>query len=201
MSERVRIGVVIGSTRPNRAGEKVARWFHGLAAARPELDAALLDLRDVPLPLYDEPKPPVVAEQAYASEVARRWVATVAGLDGVVLVTPEYNHSFPAALKNALDWVYAGWVGKPMACVSYGGLGGGIRAVQQLRQVAVELQMVPLRDEVNISAVFRAFDDDGQPLDPALAVRAAVLLDQLEWWARALRDARAARPMPERRRR
>jgi NAD(P)H-dependent FMN reductase len=187
---RLRIGVILGSTREGRQGERVARWVLGLAQARPALEVELLDLKDFPLPFYPYPAPTLRMESQYADPVQRAWVEAVGRQDGFVAVTPEYNHGPSAVLKNALDFAYAGWNRKPMAFVSYGGSGGGIRAVQQLRQVAVELQLAPLRDEVNIPFVHRAFDPEGGLADPAHGKRAAALLDGLTWWAGALRAGR-----------
>jgi NAD(P)H-dependent FMN reductase len=193
---RLRLAVIVGSTRQGRTGEVIARWFAGLASAHEAFSVRLLDLRDFPMTFYDEPVPTRSAEVAYQGEAQRRWVAEVTAADAFAIVTPEYNHSFPAVLKNALDHAYAGWNGKPVGFVSYGGLGGGIRAVEQLRLVAIELQLAPVRDEVNVPRAAGAFDEAGRPRDPLLERRAAGLLDQLAWWGHALRDARRARPMP-----
>ena len=195
MVERLRLGIVTGSTREGRTGEVVARWFRGVAEARPALDVIGADLRDYPLPFYDARLPARVAEKSYALEPQRRWVELVGSLDAFVIVTPEYNHAYPAVLKNALDHVYAGWNAKPVGFVSYGGTAGGVRAVEQLRLVAIELQMAPVRDEVNIPLAAVAFGEDGTPKDPLHRKRAETLLDQLTWWGEALRDARRARPL------
>jgi NAD(P)H-dependent FMN reductase len=191
-----RIGVIIASTRQGRLGEKVARWFVGLAEQHPQIEPVLLDLRDFPIPFYDEPRGTRAAESAWPNEAARRWVAAISPLDGFVIVTPEYNHSFPASLKNALDHAYAGWNAKPLGFVSYGGGAGGARAVEQLRLVAVELQMAPVRDEVNIAFAGRSLDAQGAPTDPFHAMRAQALLGQMAWWAQALAEARAKSPPP-----
>jgi NAD(P)H-dependent FMN reductase len=195
MDRRLRIGVVIGSTRQERRGEAIAGWFMELARARPELEVVPLDLREFALPLYDAAKPPRVSE-SYPLEVQNRWIAALAGLDGFVFVTPEYNHGYPAALKNALDYAFTPWLGRPVGFVSYGGISGGTRAVQQLRQVAIELQMAPLRDEVNIALPLRPLDERGRPNDPLFTQRANTLLDSLTWWGAALAEARARSPMP-----
>jgi NAD(P)H-dependent FMN reductase len=196
MDERLRIGVITASTRDGRQGEAVARWFRGLAAARSELEVVELDLKAIDLPLYTDRLHPKVAEAGYTGAAARRWVELVGGCDGFVIVTPEYNHGYPAPLKNALDHVYAGWNGKPLGFVSYGGSAGGVRAVQQLRQVAVELQLAPVRDEVNIPFIGRALDETGAPKDPHHVARAQALLDQLAWWGETLRQGRRRAPFP-----
>ncbi len=196
MNERLRIGIIIGSVREGRRGEGIARWFAGLAGARADVEPVVLDLKEFPLPDYQERTGARMAEAGYTREVQQRWVAAVSPLDGYVLVAPEYNHGYTAPLKNALDHVFAGWRGKPMAFVSYGGIAGGARSVQQLRQVAIELQCAPLRDEVNIPLVYETLDASGAPRDPYYTARAGALLDALVWWARALGEAREKAPMP-----
>jgi len=191
MTATARIGIILGSTRQGRVGERVAAWINALARARDDIDVELLDLLDYPLGFYAHPAPPMQAERSYAGDVEKRWWERVNEKDGFVIVTPEYNHGYPAVLKNALDYGYVAWNKKPVAFVSYGGAAGGVRAVQQLRQVAIELQMAPLRDEVNIPLAFKAFNEKGEPIDNRLAPRAATMLRQLVWWARVLRDGRA----------
>lgn len=177
-------------------GEAVARWFSGLAAQRAGLEVVPLDLKELALPIYADRRHPKAAEADYAGEAARRWVELVRGCDAFAVVTPEYNHGYPPSLKNALDHVYAGWNGKPVGFVSYGGSSGGVRAVEQLRLVAVELQLAPVRDEVNIPFIGRALDDHGAPRDLHHAARAEALLDQLVWWGETLREGRRRAPFP-----
>lgn len=179
--------IIVGSVREGRRGEPVARWFADIASARDDLTCEVADLKELALPLLIAPKSPSSGE--YGPEQTR-WAERVAGADGYVLVTPEYNHGYPPALKNALDLVYAEWNRKPMGCVSYGGASGGVRAVQQLRQVAVELQMAPVRANVAIPRVFRRIGDDGRFDGEEFADSAAGLLDELVWWSRALASAR-----------
>ena len=183
-----RIFVILGSTREGRIGEKVARWLMRQLESRTEADFELIDLREYPLPIYegpsgDGPNPDV-----------RRWADKVAVADGYVVVTPEYNHGYPAALKSALDHAYSEWNRKPVAFVSYGGHAAGYRAVEQLRQVAVELQMVPIREQVGIQAPWAAFDEDGELTRPGAAEAVRPMVDDLLWWARALQHARVADP-------
>jgi NAD(P)H-dependent FMN reductase len=190
----LRIGVILASVREGRRGEAFARWIHGLIAERPGVVAELLDLRDWPLPPYALRDTPNVAEKAYAAgSLEARWRDAVAALDGYAVVTPEYNHGYPGQLKNALDAVYGPWGHKPVAFVSYGGFAAGARAVEQLRLVAIELRMVPVRDEVNVRLVGYTADDRGNPADPIYARKAKAAIDDLLWWARATRDARAPR--------
>jgi NAD(P)H-dependent FMN reductase len=191
----VRIGVILASVRESRRGEAFARWILGLAAQRPEVEVELLDLREWPLPPYAHRDSAGVAERSYApGSLERRWADRIAALDGFVVVTPEYNHSFPGALKNALDAVYAPWNHKPIAFVSYGGFAAGARAVEQLRLVVVELRMVPVRDEVNLRLPGYAADERGEPADPLYARKAKAALDDLLWWARVAKDGRERRP-------
>jgi NAD(P)H-dependent FMN reductase len=191
MSEPLQVLVVLGSTRPSREGEKVARAIHAAAAARADLRAELVDLRDWPLPFFDEPKPLAAAPPGL--ELARRWGEKVAGADAFVLVTPEYNHGYPAVLKNALDYAWREWARKPVAFASYsGGAAAGLRAVEQLRQVVVELQMAPLREQVSVARVWQAFEADGRPKDPAFEKAAGRMYEELAWWGLALRAARRA---------
>ncbi|PTT84196.1 FMN reductase, partial [Pelomonas sp. HMWF004] len=141
------IGIVIGSTREGRFGDKPAGWIHQLAAQRPDLAVELIDLRDHPLPFFNEPASP--AWGPVQNEAARHWASKLATLDGLIVVTPEYNHGAPAVLKNAFDYAYKEFSRKPIAFVGYGGVGAA-RAVEQLRLVAVELQLAPLRNAVHI---------------------------------------------------
>jgi len=192
----LRMGVILASVREGRRGEAFARWILKLIAERPGVEPVLLDLRDHPLPAYVYPKTPTFIEGAYPDELPNRWARTVAALDGYVIVTPEYNHGYPGQLKNALDHVLKGWWYKPVGFVSYGGTGNGVRAVEQLRNVAVELRMVPVKGEVNIRLVDLATGENGEPTDPRYPRLAAAMLDQLLWWARAARQARSAEPPP-----
>jgi NAD(P)H-dependent FMN reductase len=195
-SSPLRLGIIIASVRRNRRGEGIGKWFHRLAAAREGVDPVLLDLVDYRLPDFEAPTGARAAEASYELDAQRRWVAAVSPLDAFAVVTPEYNHGYPASLKNALDHVHAGWRGKPMGFVSYGGISGGTRCVQQLRLVAVELACAPLREEVNIPLVYESLDDQGAPRDPYYVARAGALLDALLWWGHALRDARVRAPLP-----
>jgi NAD(P)H-dependent FMN reductase len=188
------IHVVIGSTRQGRFGETVGRWFAGIAARRADLSTEVVDLMEWDLPFLSTPVPPMMAPPS--DELGRRWAAKVAAADGYVLVTPEYNHGYPAALKNALDHVFSPWNRKPVAFVGYGGPGGGLRAVEQLRQVVVELEMVPLRQQVAVRGAYAAFDAAGQPHDASHAADAERVLDELAWWAAALKTAREVPEAP-----
>jgi NAD(P)H-dependent FMN reductase len=184
------IGIVIGSTRPNRFGDKAAAWVHGIARNRDDLAFEVIDLRDYRLPLFDEPGSPAWVPPK--NEVALRWAGKLTGLDGFILVTPEYNHGISGVLKNALDYAYKEFVRKPVAFAGYGGVGGA-RAVEQLRLVAAELQMVSVRNAVHIGGSdFLGLLQQGKSFDafPHLAQAAAAMLEELAWWAKALKIAR-----------
>jgi NAD(P)H-dependent FMN reductase len=169
----IRLTVVIGSVREGRFGPVVARWFADRARRRPELSVDVVDLLDTELDTFAE---------------------RIGTADAVVVVTPEYNHSFPGPLKTAIDAATGRWRDKPVGFVSYGGLSGGLRAVEQLRPVLAELHALGLRDTVSFHGASAAFDDDGRPRDDAAGLAATVLLDALEWWARTMLRARDERP-------
>ncbi|CAA9489258.1 MAG: hypothetical protein AVDCRST_MAG69-1243 [uncultured Solirubrobacteraceae bacterium] len=188
------IQIVIGSTRERRFGASVAHWFADIAASREDMDSEVVDLADWRLPLVSSPVPPAMAPPQ--DPLLQRWAAKVAAADGYVLVTPEYNHGYPAVLKNALDVVFTPWNRKPVSFVSYGSAGGGLRAVEQLRLVSIELEMVPLRQQVAIPRVYAALDDSGRPRDAHHADDARRVLDEMAWWSAALRVARDRLQVP-----
>lgn len=180
--QRLRLALIVGSTREGRFGPVVARWFEGRVRSRDDYDVDLIDLADERLPDRLSSNPP----SAVAAVGARLAVA-----DAVVIVTPEYNHSVPGSLKSAIDWYSAEWQAKPVGFVSYGGMSGGLRAVEHLRQIFAELHAVTIRDTVSFHGAAWQFEADGEPKAPDQSAGAAArLLDQLAWWARALRDAR-----------
>lgn len=185
-----RLHVVLCSTRPGRVGATVARWFHGLSVEHGKFDPVeLVDLAEFGLPVYDEPRHPVL--QQYEHEHTRRWSASVAAADAFVFVAPEYNYGPTPALLNALDYVYKEWNYKPAAFVSYGGISGGIRAVQATKQTLATLKMVPLVEAVVIPMVAQQLGENKQfkPSD-AHASSAKAMLDELLRWAEALKPMR-----------
>jgi NAD(P)H-dependent FMN reductase len=184
------IQIVIGSTREQRRGPAIARWFADIAAMRDDITSELLDLAEFELPFLSGATPPLNPESRDGA--ARGWAAKVAEGDGYVFVVPEYNHGYPAAVKNALDHLFGEWSRKPVGFVSYGGLAGGVRAVEQLRQVAVELDMVPVRRQVAIQRVWQAIEDNGDLRAPVPLQDAQLLLDDVATWASALQAGRAA---------
>ncbi|MDT9690755.1 NAD(P)H-dependent oxidoreductase [Streptomyces sp. P9(2023)] len=189
-STPLKLAVVIASNREGRFGPVIADWFRGRLAERTDFSVDLVDLAEVDLPtaLSHNPGAAVRAELAKVSPV-------LAAADAFVVLTPEYNHSFPASLKSLIDWHFGEWQAKPVGFVSYGGMSGGLRAVEQLRQVFAEMHAVTVRDTVSFHNAHGHFDDDGVHQDPAGPDAAAkAMLDQLAWWAHSLRDAKAVRP-------
>ncbi|MEW2386424.1 NAD(P)H-dependent oxidoreductase [Micromonospora sp. NPDC047707] len=180
-----KLAVIVASTREGRFADTVVRWFMEQVGQRVDFDVQLIDLRDLKLhPVLDVEDP--------QRDRLLEWIGAA---DAFVVVTPEYNHGYPAALKHAIDCVYEEWRAKPVAFVSYGGMAGGLRAVEQLRQVFAEMHAPTMRDAVSFHSCYEQFDDDGRPINSEQVNGAAkVMLDQLEWWATALRNARVARP-------
>lgn len=178
MERNVRVAVILGSVRSGRFGPVVARWFLEQATRHEGVEATLVDLL----------------------ETGHDWGSfsrAVDAADAIVVVTPEYNHSFPGPLKTAIDALHREWAGKPVGVVSYGGLSGGLRATEQLRLVFAELNAVTIRETISFHGARKAFDGAGQPLDrPGSEVAAGRFLASLVWWAQALHDARARQPYP-----
>ena len=181
-----KIAIILGSTRPNRKGAAVADWVNKLAADR-AASYDLIDLRDVDLPFLDEGTPPSMGK--YEHDHTKAWAERIDEYDGYVFVTPEYNHSTSAALKNAIDYLYAEWNDKACAFVGYGSLGGA-RSIEHLRAIASELQMAHVRQQVSLS-----FSEDWEDYTeflpgPQREEELGTLFDQLESWAAALRTVR-----------
>lgn len=194
MSAAPRIQVILASTREGRFGEKAAAWVMDRLSQRSDLEAELVDLRDYPMPFYEQDRPPAYGHREYPPEVAR-WAEKVEQADGYLVVTPEYNHGYPAVLKNALDQVFPELNRKPIAFVGYGN-SGGARSIEQLRLVSVELELAPLRHAVHIlPAVMVPAIQAEDPFDIELLASLDDRLDtaatDLVWWASALAGARA----------
>lgn len=190
MDEAIKIAIIVGSVRAGRFGPTVVNWFAAQTRQRADV---LVDVVDI----ADHPVPENLHGHADADVTARLEAALprLDAADAFVVVTPEYNHSFPGALKNFIDWHYYQWQAKPVSFISYGGLAGGVRATEHLRAVFAELHAVTLRETVTFHNASERFDSDGQPLDATGCNAAAkVLLDQAVWFGRALRDARARSP-------
>ncbi|HEY6795821.1 MAG TPA: NAD(P)H-dependent oxidoreductase [Kineosporiaceae bacterium] len=177
------VAVIVGSSRKGRVGGTVADWFVS-RVSRPDIKLDVIDVATLNLPL-----------DLTATPAVREFTERIRSADAFVVVTPEYNHGYPSGLKLAIDSVRSEWAAKPVAFVSYGGLSGGLRAVDQLRQVFAELHMVSIRDTVSFHQVRQCFDASGNLLDPAPAeAAAALLLDRIVWWGQALRAARRIDP-------
>jgi NAD(P)H-dependent FMN reductase len=186
-----KIGIIVGSTRAGRFADQPAEWIRDIAKARGDVDVEVLDLRDYPMPFFDEAGG--LAYTPTKNEVAQRWQKQVAELDGYIVLAAEYNRGPTAVLKNALDYAYGEWNNKAVAFVGYGGVGGA-RAVEQLRLHAIELQMAPVRAGVHILwPDMLAVKSEGKKLSEFAHLNqgAADMLDQLVWWTRALNAARA----------
>lgn len=193
--------IIIGSTRPGRAADPVAGWISSIARQHGAFDVDVLDLRDWPLPIFGETFGTLgdPANPTFSQPEVRRWNDAILAGDAYLFVTPEYNHSVPAVLKNAIDSVFATFAfrNKPAACVAYsGGIGGGIRAVEHLRHIAIEAELVPLRNSVVIPYVTAAFSPDGSPADARADAAAKIMLDDLAWWGTTLQQARRDGPLP-----
>ena len=187
---KLKIAIIISTTRAARFGHKPAQWVQGIAAQRDDIETEIIDLHDFPMPFFDE-----VATNAWAptqNPIGQRWQKKIAEFDGYIFVTAEYNHGIPAVLKNALDYAYPEWNKKSAAFVGYGAVGGA-RAIEHLRLVAAELQMATIRTGVYIQgADFMAVWKEGKDLKDIGYLHAGVkdMLDQLVWWTRALKVAR-----------
>jgi NAD(P)H-dependent FMN reductase len=189
------IGVILASVREGRRGEAFARWLLELASAHPSLEPELIDLRDWPLPSYSYAVRGTEAERHYpAGSLPARFAELVRRFDGFVLVSPEYNRGYPGQLKNALDALYQAWNYKPVAFLTYGGVAAGSRAAEQLAQVARELKLVPLRDEVNLSLLGLAVDERGFPTGELQRKKAQTLLGELAFWVDLLKGGRERLP-------
>ncbi|GAB2751812.1 NAD(P)H-dependent oxidoreductase [Streptomyces bullii] len=187
-TDALRVTVVVGSNRRGRFGPVVADWLLDRVQGRDDLLPEVVDVAATDLPTSFDRTPEATAALA---EVTPK----LARADAFVVLTPEYNHSFPAGLKNLIDWHFTEWRAKPVALVSYGGVSGGLRAAEHLRQVFAELHAVTIRDTVSFPNAGASFDDAGRLKDPSGPDAAAkTMLDQLTWWGWSLREAREKRP-------
>lgn len=195
--EIIKIKIIIGSTRQDRFSEKPAQWIFKETRKLEGVEPELLDLREYPMPFFDEAMPPSMAKGQYSNEVVKKWAEKINDGDAFIIVTPEYNHGYPAVLKNAMDVLYPEWNRKPVGFVSYGSA-MGVRAVGQLRQVAVELQMAPIRNAIHIpvdiffSAMMGKGPSGPEMFEP-MGGPVERFFNDLLWWARALRAARSGK--------
>lgn len=191
---KLKIAVIIGSTRPTRFADIPAQWMLKQANAHPEIEAEIVDLRDFDLPFFDEAASNLWVPSKGAA--AQKWQKKIGGFDGFIFVVAEYNRSMTGALKNALDQAYVEWNRKPMTAIAYGGVGGA-RALEHLRLAAVELQMVPTRSAVHISGGDFFAINPGlggtksiQDVEGNLLGAAKAALDELAWWGKITKAAR-----------
>jgi NAD(P)H-dependent FMN reductase len=182
--------VIIGSTRPGRVGPSVAEWIYDRAIKHGGFEVELVDLAEVNLPMFDEPKHPRFGE--YVHQHTKDWSATISRGDAYIFVIPEYNYGFNAAIKNAIDYLNHEWLYKPLGFVTYGGVAAGTRAMQMLKQVVSALKMVPMTEAVNIPFVQQFLDADRvlQPND-VMENAATAMLDELARWTEATQPLRS----------
>jgi NAD(P)H-dependent FMN reductase len=187
LNNMIKIAIILGSTRPGRNGEAVAKWVHEVAQKRSDAEFELVDIKDFNLPLLDEPLSPIMGQ--YSKPHTRIWAAKVASFDAYVFVTPEYNHGIPGALKNAIDFLFAEWNNKAAGFVSYGSVSGA-RAVEQLRLVLAEVRMATVRNQVLLS-MFTDFENYSV-FKPGATKEQSVndMLDELIAWGGALKTIR-----------
>jgi NAD(P)H-dependent FMN reductase len=183
----IKIAIILGSTRPNRNGEAVAKWVYEIAKKRSDAEFELVDIKDFNLPLLDEPAPPSMGQ--YSNPHTKTWAAKIGSFDAYVFVTPEYNHGTSGALKNAIDFLFAEWNNKAAGFVSYGSVGGA-RAVEHLRLNLAEVQMATVRNQVLLS-LFTDFENFSvfKP-DPQKEASVNAMLDQVIAWGGALKTLR-----------
>jgi NAD(P)H-dependent FMN reductase len=186
---KYKLHVIVGSTRPGRKGSAIARWFYSFAADHGKFDPVFIDLADFNLPVFDEPNHPAMQQYVHPHTIA--WAKSVEMADAFVFVTPEYNSGPPPSLLNALNYLYKEWAYKPAGFVSYGGIAGGVRAVQMLKQTLTTLKMMPMAEAV-IAPMFQEFiDDNGRFVPNAMHSQSArETLDELYRWTNALAPLR-----------
>jgi NAD(P)H-dependent FMN reductase len=185
----VTIKIIAGSTRPGRFNTQPANWIYEIAKKRKDINVELINLADVNLPLLDEPIPP--SENKYSKEHTKKWSKTIAEADGFIIVAPEYNHGIPAALKNAIDFLFFEWHYKPVSFISYGSLAGGARSVEHLRGVSGEVKMYDLREQILLPNYWENLDEQGQYKFNERHVEAAeTMIDDVTFWATRMKEAR-----------
>lgn len=190
--EKLNIKIILGSVREGRFGEYPAKWILEIASKDNDLNVELLDIKDFELPIFDSRISPANIEGLYNNPKIDKWADKIREADGFIIVTPEYNHGYSSALKNAIDHLYKEWNHKAVTFVAYG-TQGGARAVEQLRQVAVELQMASTRNAVHINSPWFLVDSNNNLKEGVLDdynSRALKIIEELKWWGEALKNAR-----------
>lgn len=195
MENKPKLLIIVGSVREGRFGPVVASWVAEQAGMHGGFDVDVVDLAEIDIPLALPAASPKAGDGYPRPAGMAALTSALEGADAFIVVTPEYNHSYPASLKAAIDWHFTQWTAKPVAFVSYGGAAGGRHAVLHLENVLTELHTVTIRDHLAFPNYFTAWQD-GRPLDPEAPGYAKTMLDQLDWWATALRSARNAAPYP-----
>ena len=196
-----KLQIVVGSTRPTRNAERVLAWVAKRAEEQGGFEVEVLDLRDWPLPIFQEHRGTIgdFNDPTYSEPIVKRWNQKLKEGGAYLFVTPEYNHSVPGVLKNAIDNVFVSWAlrNKPGGFVGYStGIAGGVRAIEHLALIGIEAELVPLRNTVLIPNVEAAFTETGDPVDPIADKSLGVLLDDLAWWSNVLAQARAEGELP-----
>jgi NAD(P)H-dependent FMN reductase len=185
-----KIGIIIGSSRPNRFGPEIANWINNLAQSHKGAEFELVDVAEYNLPLLDEPELPAMGN--YKNEHTKKWASKIAEFDGFIFVVPEYNHGMAASTKNAIDFLYAEWLYKPVAYVSYGAVVGGSRAVEQLRLVAAQLKQYDILEQVVIAKTWEHKDEQGKFIpNEDHKKEAQSLLDSIVFWTEEFKPIRA----------
>jgi len=190
--DKLKIKIILASIRNGRFGKYPADWITELAQNTEGLSVELLDLKDFSLPTFSSGTSPMYVKGEYELPEVNEWAKKIDEADGFIIVTPEYNHGYPSQLKNNIDHLYKEWIRKPICFVSYGSTGGA-RVIQQLREVAIELQMVPIRNSVHIFSPWNLVDDNGD-LKPGVfdssKKAAEKTIEELIWWAKAIKEAK-----------
>jgi len=185
--------IIIASTRPGRKGPALGNWINEIAKKHGAFEVKLIDLKEVNLPFIDEPNHPRF--QKYEHEHTKAWSREIDAADAFIFVTPEYNFGFPATLKNALDFVFNEWGYKPVGFVSYGGVSGGTRAVQMLKQVVTAQRMMPIPESINVPFFTKFINENGQFIpEEGLEKAATGMLDELAKWTEAMAPMRVKKP-------
>jgi len=198
----LKLQIIVGSTRPERNADAVLRWVAPMAQANAAFEVEILDLRDWRLPFFQETLATVrdFKNPTYSDPIVKRWNTKIKEADAFLFITPEYNHGTSGVLKNAIDSVFCsfGFRNKAVAFVGYSiGVAAGVRAVEQLNQVLLETEALPVRTQTLIPFVMNAFDAEGKPANPVMNAGLGIMLDDLAWLANALKTARAAgEPLP-----
>jgi NAD(P)H-dependent FMN reductase len=199
VADKIKVKIILGSTREGRFGERPARWIDEQLKSWEGVEAELLDLRDYPMPFMDSKTPPSVLNMQYPHEEVKKWSQKILDGDAYIIVSPEYNHGYPAVLKNAIDWLFPEWSRKPVGFVGYGSVSGA-RAMEQLREVVIELGMVPIKKGIHIGGdIIMKLRSEPNISDADLFAslrttpgrdHLAIFMDELIWMARALKSAR-----------